>query len=44
MIARIDELMQIGDIDFLRGLTKLNIQQFIGDDDSQSSAGTRYSA
>jgi hypothetical protein len=36
VIARIDELTQIGDIDFLRGLTKLNMQQFIGDDDSRT--------
>jgi hypothetical protein len=38
VIARIDELTQIGDIDFLRGLTKLNMQQFIGDDDSRTRA------
>jgi hypothetical protein len=36
VVARIDELTQIGDVDFLRGLAKLNIQQFAGDDDSRS--------
>src|SRR5450755_655913 len=32
VIARIDELAQIGDVDFLRGLSKLDIQQFSEDD------------
>ena len=36
MIARIDELTQIGDIDFLRDLSKLDIQQFISDDDTRA--------
>jgi hypothetical protein len=35
-VARIDELTQIGDIDFLRGLTQLDIQQFNSDDDSRT--------
>jgi hypothetical protein len=35
-IARIDELTQIGDIGFLRGLSHLDIQQFTSDDDSRT--------
>jgi anti-sigma factor RsiW len=37
-IARIDELTQVGDIDFLRGLVKLNIQQYVGDDEGRLHA------
>jgi hypothetical protein len=36
VVARIDELTQIGDIDFLRGLTQLDIQQFSNDDDART--------
>jgi hypothetical protein len=36
VVARIDELTQIGDIDFLRGLTQLDIQQYNSDDDART--------
>jgi hypothetical protein len=37
-VVHIDELTQVGDIDFLRGLTKLDLQQFTNEDESRARA------